>query len=250
MAMQSRQLSRKFAKPSPAIAVIDLGDFSCQPSAKFGHEPFGSRSLAGSRIFQRMIDQLQQCERVDDIYLVGSNVPSHLIGEPLVNVKTCWLPKASLIQRLAHAIDAADAHWCVYMPANRPFVCHQLIDQLLAETGDTDCDFIGFEAELGSQHVLSLGIAGEVLHCDAIRRLRRHCLDSPSMENESIVDNLNDAPGAFHLKFLPLPEPLDRDDCHFAIRSEQDWDEAEAMCRYLSGSAFSWTELVDARKVL
>lgn len=229
------------------IAVVDLGDFACQPSARFGHEPFGLRSLAGARVYQRMVDRLRHCEKIDDIYLIGSNIPMHFVAGSIASVKTCLLPTSHLIQRLAHAVDAADAQWCVYLPANRPFVCANLIDQLLGEIGDADCDAISFRSDLGAEHELCLGVAGEVLHCDAIRRLRRHVSVLPSMDNQSVVNNLHNAPGAFHLKLVPLPPQLDRDNARFAICTESDWDDAHQMCGFLGKDRLGWSDLVDAK---
>lgn len=231
------------------IAVIDLGDFSCQPSARYGHEPYAMRSLSGLRVFERMVQRAATCDRISQIYLVGSNVPSHLIERCPAGVKVCILPSAHLVQRLAYAVDAADAQWCVYLPANRPFIDPALIDQLLSQTNDTDCDFIGFKSDLGMEHPLMLGLFGEIFHGDAIRRMRRLSSQLPPMQDQCIVSNLQEAPGAFHLKFVPLPSSLDHDGLRFSIQDDRDWDEAQSICKMLETNDFGWQELLAAHRV-
>lgn len=51
------------------------------------------------------------------------------------------------------------------------------------------------------------------------------------------------APGAYHLKFVPIPDQLNRDDLRFSIEVEADWDDAEMLCETLQEADSQWQEL-------
>ena len=234
------------------VAVIDLGDFACQPSARYGHEPYGVRCLSGRRVIDRMIGRVSRCRSVDQIHVVGSNVPPHievspafgsLVGEtPSTATATTNLRSMTVVQRIGHALDQAEASWAVYLPAIQPMVDPALIDHLLDQTDTADCDFIGYADSADEGQTIGLG--GEVVHADAIRRLRRgNCPDAIADES-SLVGWMNRAAGAFHLRLVPLPPGLEACSTRFAIRNDRDWDDMETLCRNVDEEDCSWQSLV------
>ena len=54
---------------------------------------------------------------------------------------------------------------------------------------------------------------------------------------------LVNAPGMYHMKFIPVPEALNRKDLRFAIEDEQDWDDAELLCDTVAHDDAQWQEL-------
>ena len=88
-----------------------------------------------------------------------------------------------------------------------------------------------------------LGLAGEVCHADTLRRLRRNADRLSADDGGCIASWLDNAPGAYHLKFIPVPRQLDRDDLRFSIVDESDWDDAELLCETVGGADFQWQEL-------
>lgn len=227
-----------------AVAVIDLGDFECpetQPSAA----RFAKRKLGGQPMIVRMARRLSECTLIDRVFITGANVPSSFLTSGLAGIQLLNFPASHVCQRLASAADASKAEWVVYVPSNRPFVDATLIDQLLAKaTRGSECDYIGFGSADGNWRRMDvLGLAGEVCHADTLRRLRRNADRLPLDQGSSCASWLEHAPGAYHLKYIPVPSELDRCDLRFSISNESDWDDVELLCEIVNDDDSPWQEL-------
>jgi spore coat polysaccharide biosynthesis protein SpsF (cytidylyltransferase family) len=227
-----------------AIAVVDLGDFSC-PDVQKTAARFAQRKLGGQPLIIRMARRLSECALIDDVFIVGSNVPSALLTSGIAGINSLNLPSMHVCERLCAAADISDADWIVCMPANRPFVDATLVDQLVAKARKTrECDYVGYASDAGDWRRMDhLGLAGEVCHVDALRRLRRHIDRISARDSASIASWLEHAEGAYHLKFIPVPTPLDRADLRFAVQDESDWDDAELLCETVSDQDSQWQDL-------
>jgi spore coat polysaccharide biosynthesis protein SpsF (cytidylyltransferase family) len=237
-------MEKAMSSTSRAIAVIDLGDFS-RPEVQKSAARFAQRKLGGQPLIIRMARRLSECALVDEVFIVGSNVPSSLLTSGIAGINSANLPTMHVCERLCAAADTSDAEWIVFMPANRPFVDATLVDQLLAKASKTrECDYVGYASDAGDWRRMDhLGLAGEVCHVDTLRRLRRNADRLPAGDSGSIASWLENAPGAYHLKFIPVPTELDRADLRFAIQDESDWDDAELLCETVSDEDSQWQEL-------
>lgn len=227
-----------------AIAVIDLGDFS-HPDVKKTASRFAQRKLGGQPLIIRMARRLSECALIDDVFIVGSNVPSSLLTSGIAGINSLNLHSLHVCERLCAAADISDAEWIVFMPANRPFVDATLVDQLVAKARKTrECDYVGYASDAGDWRLMDhLGLAGEVCHVDALRRLRRSVDRLTAEDGSSIASWLENAPGAYHLKYIPVPTALNRDDLRFAVQDESDWDDAELLCETVSDQDSQWQDL-------
>lgn len=230
--------------PTKTIAVIDLGDFD-RPESCSSAIQFAGRKLGGQSLILRMARRLSDCAQLDEVIVVGSNIPGPLLASGIAGVETINLPSCHTCERLGAAVDRTGADWVVYVPANRPFVDAVLIDQLLARVAKTtECDYLGYTSGEGDwRQTASLGLAGEVCHADTLRRLRRNADRLPSDERGSIASWLQNAPGAYHLKFVKLPPELDRCDLRFTLEDESDWDDAQLLCETLPSADSEWQQL-------
>jgi spore coat polysaccharide biosynthesis protein SpsF (cytidylyltransferase family) len=192
-----------------------------------------------------MARRLSDCALVDEVFIVGANVPSSLLTSGIAGVQSINLPKSHVCERLCAAADASGADWVVCVSANRPFVDATLIDQLLARaTKSSECDYVGYASDDGDwRRMVRLGLAGEACHVDTLRRLRRNADRLPSEDGGCIASWLEKSPGAYHLKFIPVPTALDRNDLRFAVEDESDWDDAELLCETVSDEDSQWQEL-------
>jgi spore coat polysaccharide biosynthesis protein SpsF (cytidylyltransferase family) len=227
-----------------AIAVIDLGDFS-RPEIKKSASRFAQRKLGGQPLIVRMARRLSECAQVDQVFIVGSNLPSSLLTSGIAGVQSMNLPSTHVCERLCEAADSCGAEWVVYVPGNRPFVDATLVDQLLARaTRAEECDYVGYISDAGDRQLVDhLGLTGEACHADTLRRLRRNADRLPNADGSSIASWLESAPGAYHLKYIPVPSALDRRDLRFAVEDELDWDDAELLCETVSDEDSQWQEL-------
>ena len=229
---------------SHAIAVIDLGDFT-QPEVQATLSKFAQRRLGGQTLIMRMARRIGECQLVDSVTVVGSNVPAALLSGGIPGVQSMNLPTMHACERLASAADSADAEWVVCLPANRPFVDAVLIDQLIAAATKCECDYVGYGTDRGDcKRIEQLGLAGEVCHADTLRRLRRNADRLPlDCEKGFIANWLGNAPGAYHMKFIPLPSALDHGDLRFAVTNETDWDDVELLCETVKETDSQWDQL-------
>lgn len=235
------------SSPIRAVAVVELGD--CRRTAD-SHPAaiFAQRNLKGQSLIGRMVRRVSDSALVKDIVISGEQLPASILTAGIPGAHVLDLPHTHVIERLAAAADRTDAEWVVFLPGNRPFVDPVLIDRLLSEAGRTiDCDYVGFFSPRGGwQRMQQLGLAGEVCHADALRRLRRN-LDRITTSNCNL--NLSawfqDAPGVYQMRFIAVPSELDRGDLRFAVENERDWDNAQMLCESIDGDETQWQPLAD-----
>jgi spore coat polysaccharide biosynthesis protein SpsF (cytidylyltransferase family) len=230
-----------------AVAVIELGDCGrddcSHPALKYAE-----RNLKGQSLISRMVRRLSESPLVQQIVISGEQLPTNILtaGIPGAVVLNC--PHSHVIERLAAAADRTDSDWVVFLPGNRPFVDPVLIDRLLSDAGRaTDCDYVGFFSPRGGwARMQQLGLAAEVCHADALRRLRRN-LDRITNRTEdlSLSAWFQDAPGVYQMRFIPVPAELDRGDLRFAVENERDWDNAQMLCDSIPGDETQWQPLAE-----
>ena len=227
-----------------AIAVIDLGDF-----AQTGSPPraarFASRKLGSQSLINRMSRRLSDCAQVERVFVVGAGIPTSILTSGLAGVDCINLPTSHACERLCEAADSSEAEWVVYVPANRPFIDSTLVDQMLAKALQShSCDYVGYQVGDGTPRAMDqLGLTGEACHADTLRRLRRNVDRLNEARTDSLAAWLMAAPGVYHLKFIPLPEKLNRPDLRFAVEAEADWDDAELLCETIPQADSQWQEL-------
>jgi spore coat polysaccharide biosynthesis protein SpsF (cytidylyltransferase family) len=224
------------------LAVIDLGSASSAiPGA--AHESlrpsdFALRRLGSQTLLQRVIRRISEAELVDRIAVTGADIQPRIPTSGFVGAELIDLPDSMIGERLLAAADRMRADWVVYLPVTRPFVDPSLIDSLIIQARRlADCDYIGFHSsEVQWRRIQQLGLAAEVCHADALRRLRHQYRVLGSYCSDIALHELfESADGDFQLHFAPVPEGLDREDLRFSLESEVDWHHAlmieEAMPR-------------------
>ena len=221
------------------VAVIDLGDFD-DPKVQRSVAQFAPRKIGGQPLIVRMARRLSDCALVSGVFAVGSNIPSKFLTSGVYGLETINLPSCHGCERLCAVVDRTQVDWVVSVPANRPFVDSALVDCLLSRAMKTrECDYIGFASGAGDNlRAQRLGLAGEACHSDTLRRLRRNA--DRIQDADTIAGWLENAPGAYHLKFVPLPVALDRADLRFSVESEQDWDDVQMLCETVTEEDAEW----------
>lgn len=227
-----------------SVAVIDLGD--CTGAGALRCARFAQRSIKGQPLISRMVRRISESQLVQHVVVSGIGLPSKLLTSGIPGATVINHPNSHMIERLALAADRTDAEWVAYVSGNRPFVDPVLIDRLLGEAKrHSDCDYLGyFSSGGGWERMHRLGLAGEVCHGDALRRLRRN-LDRLSYfgEDASLAAYFQDAPGVYQMRFVPIPAELDRSDLRFAVESEKDWDNVQMICETVSNDETQWQSL-------
>lgn len=228
-----------------SIAAVDLGRFD----SPVNQARFAARSLGSQTVLHQIVRRLSDAALVDEIVVTGTHLPATLLSGGLAGVEFLDVPSEYGCERLAAVADRYGADWIVYVPANRPFVDPVLVDRLLARgASETDCDYIGFTSSDGGWlRSAQLGLCGEVCHGDALRRLRRHIEQIPKAKlcAPSVAAWLQEAPGAYRMRLIPLPSELDHEDLRFTVEDESDWDDAAVLCEAIGNERTEWQSLAD-----
>ncbi len=226
-----------------SVAVIDLGD--CTAAAQRCAR-FAQRSIKGQSLISRMVRRISESQLVQHVVVSGIGLPSTILTSGIPGATVINHPRSHVIERLALAADRTDTDWVAYISGNRPFVDPVLIDRLLGEAKrHSDCDYLGyFSTGGGWERMQRLGLAGEICHADALRRLRRN-LDRLAYcgEDASVAAYFQDAPGAYQMRFVPVPPELDRSDLRFAVECEKDWDDVQMLCESVASDETQWQPL-------
>ncbi|QDV43548.1 MobA-like NTP transferase domain protein [Stieleria neptunia] len=241
------------------VAVIDLGDHRVGDDRSFGGgaavgegqrvdpphaiQRFANRRLAGQPLLLRMAARLSECQWVDEIYAVGCHLPDSMTQLKSPVIHPLSLPTCHLVERVGAIVDRTMPTWVFYVPANRPFVDAALVDGLLSKACKSGRgDYFGYTSSAqGRTPMERLGLAGEVCHADAIRRLRRNA-DRLS-PGQTLAGCMEDAPGDYELNFVPVPDELDRCGLRFVIEDEHDWDEAHLVCESVREVDAGWQQV-------
>lgn len=228
------------------IAVIDVGH--CRGAqAKQVAARYASRRLGGQTLAHRIARRVSESTRLHQVAITGADLPAPLLTSGFCGADVLDLPHGHVCERLAAAADTFDADWVVYVPGNRPFVDPSLIDCLLnrALQSEADLDYVGYCDNAGGwERVRQLGVAGEVCHADALRRLRRNVDRLACDPNElSLAAMLKNAPGNYQMQFVGIPDALDRDDLRFAIEDDRDWECAELFSDHVGNDHTEWQHL-------
>jgi spore coat polysaccharide biosynthesis protein SpsF (cytidylyltransferase family) len=228
------------------VAVIDVGDCNTYPASQLAGR-FAARRLGGQTLVHRIARRLSESTRLQQVVISGLNLPANLVTG--VGARVMDLPYTHVCERLASVADAVDADWVAFVPGNRPFVDPALIDCLLnrAQHAESDFDYVGFCGHDGSwERVRHLGVAGEVCHADALRRLRRNIDRMPvGSEDDSLASCLTAAPGDYRMQFVTIPDALDFNDLRFAIEDEMDWELAELFTDHVGIERTEWQLLAN-----
>ncbi len=228
-----------------AVAVIDLGDCS-QADGAASVARFAQRTLKGQPLIGQVARRISDSALVQHVVISGTDIPSRIMTAGIAGATVLNQSHTHVIERLALAADRTGSEWVVYLPGNRPFVDPVLIDRLLGDAKrHADCDYIGYFSNCGGwERMQRLGLAGELCHADALRRLRRN-IDRLSYvdPDTSLSTYFQDAPGAYQMRFIPVPDELDRSDLRFAVENEDDWHDVEMLYESLAGENLNWQRL-------
>jgi spore coat polysaccharide biosynthesis protein SpsF (cytidylyltransferase family) len=225
------------------LAVVDLGgpDDGGHTRALYALRRLGSQTL-----LQRVLGRIHDAEQVSCTAVVGGCPPPGFLSHDRQKFNFLDTGQMGIAQRLLMAAEKHRADWVVYVPVNRPFVDPVLIDLLVAKARRCrDCDYVGYYSQLGGwRRMNQLGLAAEVCHIDALRRLRRVREPDASLDPDApLVDLLQSARGDFQLQFVPVPAAVDREDLRFVVSDESDWHQADLLNDAVMDDETQWQPL-------
>jgi spore coat polysaccharide biosynthesis protein SpsF (cytidylyltransferase family) len=222
----------KRASKLRVVANIDIGI----TQGRVGEDPstkYALRRLNDQTVLGRMVQRLIDCTQINQIVISGAGNPSSVCTFNIsqVEIFDCRLPH--LCERLGAVADRYNADWVLVVSANRPFLDPALTDCLVSNARKCgDCDYVGFVSkEDHVRRIAQLGLTGEMIHADCLRRLRRsvHRLEWTQDRSMSVADWLVAGPGVYQMRLIPITADLDRPDLRFAVENDRDWETAMSL---------------------
>ena len=224
------------------IAVIDL-------AANNHHAPAGTqidiatRTFNGLSLLEWCVRRLSESTMLDQTVITG--LPSYLPqiqSSSLCGAK--WMPSLANdpLQRAYEIAERMQATWMVLVSPTCPFLDPSLLDRLIKSAWNRpDADYVGFMASKHPRYNLSrLGLVAEVCTRKALQQAMERKIDTSA----DIVNVFRSYPNVFQMRWVPLPEGLDRIDLRFALETADDWEQAYSYVE-AAGDDLSWQRLVE-----
>jgi spore coat polysaccharide biosynthesis protein SpsF len=182
---------------------------------------------------------------LDQVVIVTDGEQSELIERLApANVTVFVGPQPDSLGRVTAAVRHFDADQFVRVPLCCPFVDPELIDRLVCTAAaNPACDYIGYFSIDGRPAVLSrVGLFAE--WCSARAIVRANSLAKNLDDRANSLQYVFSHAELFQLRFIPIPEKLDRSDVRLTVEADEDWDIAHLIFEALGPDRLDWRRIV------
>lgn len=201
---------------------------------------FGNKSLL-EWVVRRVTESLL-LERVAIVADEGQGELIERLAPPDVPVFVG--PQPDSLGRIAAAVEHFRADHLVRVPLCCPFIDPEMIDRLVCTAAaNASCDYVGYFLLDGRPAVLSkVGLFAEWCSAEAVARADRIArLDSDRSNCMHFVFSHSDL---FQLRFIPVPERLERGDVRLMLEGNEDWEVADLIIEALGPDELDWRRIV------
>lgn len=224
---------------STTIGVVDLppapgGDGSVQRA-------LAGRRFAGSTLLQWVAQRLTEVETLDQTVILLSGPHAGLKELVPPNISVHISQESDPLAQLADVCQAYAADAVVRVSVDAPFFDPVLVDQLICTANEAGCDYVTYCDCNGKSAIQSrLGLVGEWIGAEALKRARS---EKKGQDPSSPSLPIWSRPETYQLRFIPVPEPLDRQHLRLMIDSEEDWDHAHQIYEALGPDEIDWRHI-------
>lgn len=223
----------------PGLESLENGSDGLATSIA-GHR-FGSKTLL-DWVVRRVSDALL----LDQVIIVTDDQQGELVEKLApADIEVFHSNRPDSLGRLTAATRHYDADQLVRVPVCCPFVDPELIDRLVCTAGtQPEFDYISHFSMDGRPAVQSkVGLFGEWCSAEAIFRANSHARSPADRSNG--LQFIFKHPELFQLRFIPIPEKLDRTDVRLALETAEDWDNAHLIFEALGPERLDWRRIVE-----
>jgi spore coat polysaccharide biosynthesis protein SpsF (cytidylyltransferase family) len=104
------------------------------------------------------------------------------------------------------------------------------------------CDYISFSSRDGQPAIQSpLGIFAEWCSAEALRKAHRQA--TSAADRAQVTRYLYSHPEKFHVRLIPVPAELDREDVRLRLDGEEDWEHTQAIYEALGTDECDWRRI-------
>lgn len=204
-----------------------------------------ARRLGRQPMIEGVVRRVRQARLVSAVVVATSDACEdetlgHLVpdGVPVVAG-----PVDDVLERFLRVLELFPADWVIRVCADNPFIDPSLIDRLVDHAArDRGADYVSFCLRDGKPVILTgIGVFAEVVRVAALRRAAESTTDAA--DREHVTRYLYRHPEEFSLRFLPVPEPLDRDDLRLTVDLPEDWEHAHTIYEALGPEPLEWHQI-------
>lgn len=223
---------------STTVGVVDL---PVSPTGSSAHSMLAGRRFAGSTLLEWVARRLTEVEALDETVILLDQQHADLQQLAPANIAVHLSAAEDPLARLADVCDAHQASAIVRVSVDTPFVDPVLVDQLICSANEHPCDYVTYCACDGTSAIQNrLGLVAEWIGAAALNRAQTHAMGRQRMNpSESIWSH----PEAYQLRFITVPESLDRQGLRLVIDSEEDWDHAHQIYEALGPDGLDWRRI-------
>lgn len=213
------------------------------------------RKLGGKSLFEWLIRRATDCQQIDESVVVLSGSSDDELVRELVpaDVPIYAGGERDSLSRVCSAMRCFRASAVVRVCADNPFVDSALIDQLVSTAAlHPECDYISYCSTDGRPAILShMGVYAE--WCSAVALEQADHQARRSSDRVDATRFMYSHPELFHVRLIPAPAALDRDDMRLKLDREEDWEHAQVIFETLGTEELDWQRiagLLDAQPAI
>jgi spore coat polysaccharide biosynthesis protein SpsF (cytidylyltransferase family) len=221
------------------LGIVD----ACCGSATFRAN--ATRKLGGRPVLEWVVRRVTDSMRLDGVIVVACDrAESRALGRLVPSDVPVWFSNApDFLAGFVAALEQYPAEAAVRVRGDNLFVDPALIDRLVtaAESGG-ECDYVAYGSRDGRPAILSpMGVYAEWFRARALRRADRAATDP--QDRTDVTRYFYRHPRRFHVRLIPAPTEIDREDVRLTLEGDEDWDHALAIYDALGPEAFDWQRI-------
>lgn len=223
------------------LGVVDACRESCRSRPKM------VRKLGGKSVLEWVVRRATDCQRLDGVIVVACPGPDERVLSGLVPLDVpVFVGRAGdPLGCLAGALEEYPTEAAVRIGADSPFVDPTLVDRLVRDADvHPECDYVGYGSRDGQPAILSpVGLYAEWFRSAALHRAAKRA--RAAADRQQPTRYLYSHPEKFHVRLIPAPERIDRDDVRLRVDIEEDWEHTLAIFEAIGPDEMDWQRIAD-----
>jgi len=229
---------------SPMLKTLGIVQ-ACCGSPRF--QAVIGRRIGGKPLLEWVVRRVTEATRLDGVIVVCRDGAEHQCVADLIppDVPVFRGDEPEALGRLARAVEQYPSEAIVRVRGESPFVDPALIDRLVTTAeAHPASDYMTYCSRDGQPAILSpVGVYAEWFRAKALRKAARAA--RRAAEREDVTQFVFTHPEKFHLRLIPAPAAIDREDVRLSVDFEEDWDHALAIYDALGPDSLEWQRIAD-----
>ncbi len=203
-----------------------------------------ARKLGGRSLLEWVIRRVTDAMRLDGVIVV-CETKDYCGLRPLVpsDVPIFFGEGNDALARFTRALEQYQAEAVVRVGGDNLFIDPALIDRLVTTAESAaSCDYASYCLHDGRPAILSpVNVYAEWFRTSALRKANRAARSK--LDREQVTRYIYSHPEKFHLRLIPAPAEIDREDVRLTVDLEEDWDHALAIYDALGLEWLDWRRI-------